>query len=238
MNSINNILIEVNNISDNRNMGIYLTSISSNNINIINNEFISNNGRGMLLVGINIIIKNNTIYNQLDAGIDIYDANNVTIQENRINNTTRRSGIMVTRGNDIEIFDNNISNIVGYQATAGEYCFAIFIQNTSDIIIQQNTINNVSRIGLNYYGGIFVDSPLTYSNITISNNKITMAQLNNTVLAYGIFSNCFNSTIEYNEIYTILYGIRIDGLNSSILFNKINNYSTRNIFTCYKYYNK
>jgi parallel beta-helix repeat protein len=144
------------------------------------NTVISNNrledglAMGIATFSDGIIIKENTVKNAADNGIDLRGANNCLVQNNIVDTVNgyvgERRGIVVI-GNGHRILDNQVSNIYG----AG-----IITYSSSDNYIAGNTIKNCGISNAishgAFYAGIVIQiyssTDLVNKNTTIINNRV------------------------------------------------------------------
>lgn len=198
----NNNMISNNNVSNNPNMGIYVT-VSSDNI--ISNNSCFNNSRGIVITSSDgNTVENNTCNSNSNRGIEIYNnwgGNNMVINNKCFNNTI---GVRVSASYDTLVLKNicNANSNVGIELYTSSY------NNT----ISNNTCNKNS-----VYGIYLHSSP---HNNTISNNIINNNQK-------GIFMTDSNDNTIRNNIINSnsQFGINLTSSYSNTIYhnNFINN---------------
>ncbi|WP_409201069.1 right-handed parallel beta-helix repeat-containing protein [Methanobrevibacter sp. DSM 116169] len=230
---ITNIIIDANTIFNNKHYGISING-GGTSLSITNNELFSNIRSIFLKTASNSIIDNNTCKDQVDAGIEVQNSLNLTIINNVINTTTRNQAMLIYNSNKINILKNNISNTLGtVTVTASEPCFAIIVQNSDNLIIKDNRIeNSTSKQSSAWSGGIYITSTKSIVNYTISNNLIDGLYRSSSfaIVAYVNGAYTFtNITINDNDISNYYYGIRLYGYgsykfnNSNVYGNNVSN---------------
>ncbi len=162
----------------------------------------------------NLNISNLAINAHEGSGIIIKNANNVTLENNTILNVLDQSkiseynsGNLIIPGNGIEI--SNAENIKVIKNVVESFGNAIFVQNTDDLEINNNTLS-LSNYGINYDSGV--------KNTNITNNLITkniglyVMDIPEGPLGYGIFLNksAVNVSITQNKILDNYMGISVD----------------------------
>ena len=189
---------------------------NSSQINITNNNFY-NNGEGIQCVVFcnNTLIINNSLNNQLDSGIILDTANNVTIDGNNISNNSGGSqgSIYAVSSKEIIIHNNQITDFSGE---------GIHINLVNSSIISNNFINKSSIPNPN---GIFVEA----SNYSIISNNVILNMPD-----YGISSeaNSKNLIINNNTITNASFGIYLSSANNvTIDGNNISECSSYGITT-------
>ena len=249
LNSLGSV-VNNNAINNTGNHGIYAlnsanTEILKNNIGTIgtNNNI---NGDGVLLERSNgSVVKGNTITettstaSQIGSGIHVKSSNNVLISDNTIYGN-EWDGIKITRGANVSVSGNNISDVTRT---------AIYAEDTKDLSVLLNTINNAKLWGIqairingaNISDNIISNTVRDGINIgnsnsglkTVSNNTIDKTSLN------GIHVFASNGTIIDGNKVGLLGGvdnIKTNGIfvtNSSdvsVLENEISNSKQNGVY--------
>ncbi|MCE7735563.1 MAG: hypothetical protein GPJ54_11840 [Candidatus Heimdallarchaeota archaeon] len=170
--------------------------LDSYNITVNSNHI--NNIRGSSSAGIQILNSGNNL---------IYD-NQISQIENIISSRTEAFGIFLFNSTDSQIFQNYIQTILSNSEVLIALSFGISVLDVSNVIVNNNTIDNIEA---------FSDSPQTVG-ITISN--ATYVQINDNQI-----SNI--SAISEIESRGIVIGIEL----SSSYFVKLKNNNISNIIS-------
>jgi parallel beta-helix repeat protein len=165
----------------------------------------SNNGYGILIDGSNgAVIKNNTINDT--RGIYIGDSNLITIDNNRICNSTNDPGIRIATSIGNHVVNNYVDNCT----------YGIYASECDNTLIENNNIS------FNKLSGILIVSG---NENEIFNNTIKSNSL------YGIDLSGDYCTVSENIIIKNSMGMSIGGDNSIISYNKIKESLNTGIYT-------
>jgi parallel beta-helix repeat protein len=189
--------------------GILLVNVTHG---VIDNNIIYNGRNGILLYSDshNNTVTNNTIYNNIVSGVQLFAAINNTIYGNNINGYgSTYHGIMLNVTNNY----NTISSNTVYNNTF----VGIYMVDSADNILTNNTIYNNSLNGIGVYGS----DNNNFTDNLIHHNVWDGIELNGS--NYNIFSK---NTITNNEKKGISQN---GGVNSTFLRNTIANNSDRGI---------
>lgn len=196
--------------------------------NICNNIVTDNTVNGKSLIYLSN--ESNLILDGVAGQIILVNCTNITIQNQKIANTT--AGIQIVRSNSCTIISNAITS----------NHFGICLNGWNNLILTNNITDNYYGIDLsghdnaiwrniisNNRDGIYLDD--TDDN-TILDNIITNNQ-NSILLDYGSDSNnLFNNTVTYNND-----AIQISGDSNHIAGNIITNNNDSGLFLIYSNYN-
>jgi len=204
INSNNNTII-INNISSNKQYGIYLAG-SNNNI-ISNNNISSNKWHGILLLysDNNSISENNISSNKWGDGIYLDYSNNNIVLNNNI--SLNRYGIYLDYSNNNSISENDISsnnddgiylvgnnNIVSNNNISSNNNDGIYLDySNNNIVLNNNISSNDNSIYLWHS-----------DNNIISNNNISSNKCHGIVLWYSDNNIVLNNNISSNKWHGIL----------------------------------
>jgi parallel beta-helix repeat protein len=154
-----------------------------------------NNGKGVLLFGVNgVVVTKNTINENLQDGLTVLGSDNVKLEFNSLNTNTGK-GISVSSSIYTSLLDNIITNngedgIFWINSSFGEISRNIVTGNSNLALI----IAKVGGLSLSLYSGLFMDP--SYFNIingnTFSNNGIG-------IYLEGSEFNTFNENIISNN---------------------------------------
>lgn len=173
--------------------GNTIFAIYSDNLVIRNNTIKNSDDYGIFVeFSENVQIYNNTIENGTDDGLISYLNDNVIISNNRISGVVK-NGIFAN-GNNVTISNNEISDIAGT---------GIFVERTTDLIVKNNSINNVEWTPIapdqtSFDSGIFVDNK--YNGVILTDDEINPTKKSS---KNGLFSptiTIFGSIVVFSFI--------------------------------------
>ena len=223
-----NNIVENNTVENNLQNGIIITSISNQNIN---NSITNNN------------LKNNYFYLQTTSVYSI-TLNQFTFSNNYVNNLP----VDFINNMDKPTFDIHPAQIIVFNSSnvtiANIHAFngPFIVANSKNVIISNITISNSIYTGmeLNFDDNITVTNNsivntqgegiklFSFSNATVTSNTLSGSITNCVGACYGldIKINGENSTISYNNIENYVYGIYLFGYTNVVIQGNIIKNST------------
>ncbi|UCE38329.1 MAG: right-handed parallel beta-helix repeat-containing protein [Thermoplasmata archaeon] len=155
-----------NDVHHNYDYGIYIGKMSFTTCedNLIYNNEVYDNDRGLQLEGDNFTIYDNTIYNNYYEGIRAWRIYNSSIYNNEVHNNTDH-GIEVGDSRDSQVFDNTLV----YNGGLEFYSHNLNIDFCDNITIFGNTMQ---KLDTNSYYSVFIDrsNDITFHNNTVTHN--------------------------------------------------------------------
>ena len=235
---------ETDKVIDKANVGQVIL-VNCNNITVKNNE-LSNICTSILLSKTdNCLISENIIESNTKGGIFLISSNGNNISTNTLSNNYM--GIVLSSTYNSLIIGNTISKSETESIYLSDSFNNLILENnlfdnkgltldySNNNNISHNTFNNDGIAMYNYYQNTILD------NIVNGKPLIFLVGENNKVLDDAgqiILVNCYNITIQNQEIFNVPIGLNIvDTSYSNILNNKLTNNSDYGILLVYSYNN-
>jgi len=115
---------------------------------------------GIAIYASGVTVENNTIYNcdSENGALYLYDADNSTVKKNRIYDNDA-IGLLIKKSDHVgvienDIYNNNDTNDTKYPGSAGIW----LTSDTSDIVINENSITSNADFGVKNESGVVVDA--------------------------------------------------------------------------------
>lgn len=198
---------------------------------ILNTNTSYRNTTGATIIGDQILIADNEVYDTAQGFIVGEGSSNIIINRNSIHNTINEHGIYVdTSVNNLTITDNNIKTVAGNAIKVQNY--TSFGGTCRNILISNNNITGVASFGgdaIIVYNSVPGGTPLYAFNVNISNNiidsvavgvGINVRYCKDVTVHKNIINNCTTS----NAIYSLsceklrISGNIIDTTNRSSIY--------------------
>jgi len=220
-------------LSDNATLNNIYMAIFSENVTVDGFKFIGEISP-IAVIGVNNveILNNNIITNGFNyasnAPIGILDSNNVTIGNNTIifgvetNETHENAPIHVKGSDNIYILNNTIYASLPARAvnwTSGTiYSQGVFLDGCDEAVLECNHIAVISNNQTGTYDSIYAVN-IKGNNATLIGNEIgaVEAPYGYAILISGVNFNIYNNTIFAGENGTYACGIEVDGPSNGII---------------------